>query len=266
MKIKKNPLRSVFRLKKENGNLFSSYIKSAVKDLNPVEKTVCIIVFGLLFYGIFLHYTSFSQYLKYIAEDGLIEWLTFAALILISGVCLVRFFRLLRMRNWKFLTGLLALSFLFIFGAGEEISWGQRIFDIDSSGFFLNHNTQQETTLHNMIVCGVRMDRAVLSILAGIFLLFSLFILPRMYHRNERLRTRINKLGIPIPRPVHVIMIFLFFLIIQLFPAETKKSEIMEMGVMFIFLLIMLYPRNKHIYCSDWSGDRNPDPVSQETS
>ena len=34
----------------------------------------------------------------------------------------------------------------------EEISWGQRIFGIESPEFFLGHNYQQETNIHNFFI------------------------------------------------------------------------------------------------------------------
>jgi hypothetical protein len=40
------------------------------------------------------------------------------------------------------------LSFL---GAMEEISWGQQLFHFDSTAYFMEHNRQQETNLHNLM-------------------------------------------------------------------------------------------------------------------
>ena len=54
------------------------------------------------------------------------------------------------------------------FGAGEEISWGQRIFHIESSKFFNENNSQKETNLHNMIVDGVKLNKLIFSNLLSI--------------------------------------------------------------------------------------------------
>ena len=43
---------------------------------------------------------------------------------------------------------LFAIGLLFI--ALEEISWGQRIFDIKSSDWLIANNYQQEITIHNI--------------------------------------------------------------------------------------------------------------------
>lgn len=45
---------------------------------------------------------------------------------------------------------LLAMSVLFVFGAGEEISWGQRVFGVETPAGLARVNTQQETNLHNL--------------------------------------------------------------------------------------------------------------------
>lgn len=44
----------------------------------------------------------------------------------------------------------LVLALLFIFGAGEEISWGQRIFDIETPEVLQKENVQDEINIHNM--------------------------------------------------------------------------------------------------------------------
>ena len=64
-----------------------------------------------------------QKQIEIIKEDGLIEYLT--ALLLLA-ICI-----------------LLALGLFF--GFGEEISWGQRIFEVTANGFFREYNLQGET-------------------------------------------------------------------------------------------------------------------------
>ena len=45
---------------------------------------------------------------------------------------------------------LLALAVLFVFGAGEEISWGERILGFEAPEAIQDVNAQDETTLHNL--------------------------------------------------------------------------------------------------------------------
>lgn len=75
-------------------------------------------------------------------EDRLVEWAT-AFVFAASGVaCLIRAVR--RRRPFDLLV---ALFLLFV--AGEEMSWGQRLFGLTPPALFLEHNTQQEINLHN---------------------------------------------------------------------------------------------------------------------
>jgi hypothetical protein len=83
------------------------------------------------------------------SEDGPIESLGATALV----VCAV--FSLLAWRRRRDLsriarTALLALTVLFVFGAGEEISWGQRILGLETPEPLRKVNAQGEINLHNL--------------------------------------------------------------------------------------------------------------------
>jgi hypothetical protein len=93
---------------------------------------------------------SYQRYLNLIDEDHLIENLEFGFYFVAFAVALfvgVRFFRARRS-----LLGLLylILAFGLFFIAMEEISWGQRIFNIPVPEFFQENNYQEEITLHNL--------------------------------------------------------------------------------------------------------------------
>src|SRR5215216_4565919 len=93
---------------------------------------------------------SYQLYGNLVDEDHLIENLEFCFYFLAFVVALfvgVRFFRARRS-----LLGLLyfILAFALFFIAMEEISWGQRIFNIPVPEFFQENNYQEEITLHNL--------------------------------------------------------------------------------------------------------------------
>ena len=77
-------------------------------------------------------------------EDSLLEWAT-VILALIASILF-------------FCSGSIGSPFAFLLCiawlifALEEISWGQRIFDFESPQFFMTHNRQQETNLHNLFL------------------------------------------------------------------------------------------------------------------
>ncbi len=78
-------------------------------------------------------------------EDGLFEWATFFYLFAASAV----FFILsVKSKNIFFLM----LFVVLLLGAGEEISWGQRIFNYQTPEIIRQKNIQQEFNIHNLEV------------------------------------------------------------------------------------------------------------------
>jgi hypothetical protein len=89
-----------------------------------------------------LAYLAPERYDAFMQEDRAVEWAT-TLLFLAAGV--VRCYQAIRTRRlFDVLVGLFCL-----FVAGEEISWGQRLFGFTPPTVFLEHNTQQEANVHN---------------------------------------------------------------------------------------------------------------------
>jgi hypothetical protein len=91
-----------------------------------------------------------GPFLWLVKEDSLIEWLQFVALV-------VAFFMFVRLAILQFRLGRRAVGFLFIgvaavvfVVAGEEISWGQRIFGFVTPAALEAVNHQGETNIHNI--------------------------------------------------------------------------------------------------------------------
>lgn len=76
-------------------------------------------------------------------EDGFFEYLT-AILFFMAAVLMLN--AAIKKKNWWF-AGLFLLLFV---GAGEEISWGQRLFGIETPDELKKVNVQGEITLHNL--------------------------------------------------------------------------------------------------------------------
>ncbi len=88
-------------------------------------------------------------------EDGVIEWATVAAFVLAGALHVARGRRALRKRPPAprlELVGRAALALFCLFVAGEEISWGQRLFGFKPPDAFLERNYQQELNLHNVLM------------------------------------------------------------------------------------------------------------------
>ncbi len=96
--------------------------------------------------------TGYSHLLlKMTQENGFFEtssvvWLFF---IFIYGI-----YTLIKYKNRLSRYATIAIGVFAIFaflGAMEEISWGQQLFHFSSTDYFMKHNLQQETNLHNLI-------------------------------------------------------------------------------------------------------------------
>lgn len=122
-------------------------------------------------------------------EDGVMEYATAIIFFLCSAACvfLATRFRAYRLR--------MLVHLLFAFGffmlAGEEVSWGQRIFGFETVDFLAGKNVQNENNLHNLF--GYAVDH--LAILTVFLYGFFLPVLARAYPDIRRL---LFVLGIPI--------------------------------------------------------------------
>lgn len=200
-----------------------------------------IIALLSLFFG-FTNATYFDQ--VFAQEDGFIEYATFFFLLLI---CILQFSRLKRWKSNTSLWGLavLFMGLLFFFGAGEEISWGQRIFNIESGEFFQDNNLQKETNLHNLEVNGVKLNKLIFSqILTGIMVVY-LLIFPVLFQKVNWINSLSNKLAIPVPKTHQIIAFLASTLVIVVLPNLSRKWEVYELFFATLFFLIFLNPVNK---------------------
>lgn len=199
-----------------------------------------IIALISLFFG-FTNATYFDN--VYAQEDGFIEYGTFVFLFLIS---LLQFYRLKNAKHNKplWIASVLFLGLLFFFGAGEEISWGQRIFGTESGDFFKNNNLQNETNLHNLEINGVKINKLIFSQLLTLIMAFYLLVLPYITTKFAWIKNLVFKFAIPIPKLHHIIAFLLSTAIIAILPNLSRKWEVYELFFACIFFLIFCNPKN----------------------
>jgi len=190
-------------------------------------------------------------------EDGLLEMGTFFALMASAVLCLYRGWTLRNERSKRFVSMLGLAAVVLIFGAGEEISWGQRILGIETPEFFQAHNLQNETNLHNLVVAGVGVNKLVFGKLLAIGLVCYLIPLGLLYRRSHWCRTTFNRFAIPVPRLYHAVAILAVVAIVETSPAR-KRGEINEFAISSIVFLILLNPTNRHIFLPGrWSDKQS---------
>ncbi len=103
-----------------------------------------------------------DAYYLLLQEDGLVEWATVWAFVLAAAALARGAAREPELRQRWMPT---ALAIFCLFAAGEEISWGQRLFGYRPAEFFLARNFQQEVNLHNLASSDLR--EFVLAALLG---------------------------------------------------------------------------------------------------
>lgn len=221
------------------------------------------------FYAILLQFALFGLYFAhtnlnyfesvFVVEDGLVEWLTVFWLMLSCVLCLSRFVTLQGKRPKLFLAMLLIFAAVFFFGAGEEISWGQRLLKVDSSEFFQTHNAQGEMNLHNLVVSGKKINKMIFGLTLGIIIALYCLVLPTLARKFRPVMKLVQKFAIPIPRGRHVVALILLFILVEINPSP-KRGEIMEFGSTLLFFLIFFNPWNRRAFQleqNNYQGNRN---------
>lgn len=210
------------------------------------EKLVLLLVLLIVLAGFVLLFVNKQLFDRYIQEDGLVEWLTVIGLLLASGVCFARFAKLLRRRRFIFLAVNFVLCLLLFMAAGEEISWGQRIFNIKTPEYFQQHNLQNETNVHNLMINGIKINQVVFSLGLISALVIYLAVFPLLYRRKQGFKNWINDWGIALPQTYQIIAFGLLFGITSAVPHE-KNAELLECGAGLLFFLMMRYPFNRAV-------------------
>ena len=184
----------------------------------------------------------------YCAEDGLIENLTVFVLFCGVVVCLRRLLKLKSKKRPLFLLATMLFFLMFIFGAGEELSWGQRIFNIENPEFFKKFNSQDEMNIHNLVFGGIEINIVVFSKILGMIVCAYIFVLPYLYRKKKRVKEIVDSFGIPLPMPYQVISIIVLFILINILSYSCRSSELLEFGGSFLLVLMVAHPYNSEIF------------------
>ncbi|MCD6309476.1 MAG: hypothetical protein J7M18_02110 [Candidatus Eremiobacteraeota bacterium] len=136
---------------------------------SPVEKWAIPVFTLLAVLLIVLSRTPGSLY-RFYMDDGPAEIITVLCQLLAGGFFLATFIMLWRKGYWLWVLLLLAVFSFWV--AGEEISWGQRIFIDHIPAFFIKYNSNQSINVHNLFFFEPYEDEITLSIVLtwGLFL------------------------------------------------------------------------------------------------
>lgn len=132
-------------------------------------------------------------------EDGIFEYGTAISFLLASLLAFVIFFAgragneigsFRTKRNVFFLF----LALIFFLGFGEEISWGQRIFGLETPDSLARINVQNETNIHNLTIFNVLNANRLFQA----FWFAYCIMLPVLNGLIPRLARVMKKMGIPV--------------------------------------------------------------------
>ncbi|MEQ8422718.1 MAG: hypothetical protein RIB64_22120 [Arenibacter algicola] len=215
---------------------------------SKIEKIAYSILLAIVLIGLILGLWDDIYFdVNYAQEDGPVEWGT---AIMLFGIFALSLYHLLTLWNtkkilWK--VGTFLFVVLFLFAAGEEISWGQRIFGVESSEFFIENNAQGETNLHNLVVGEKKINKIIFSQLLFLVMFLYLLITPILFRKFSWFKDLANKFAVPIVKWHHTIAFIVVTVLVALNPAS-RKWEVYELAFGAIFFLIFLGPLNKEIF------------------
>jgi hypothetical protein len=201
----------------------------------------------LLFIGIGFIIARQGQeaFMTYLREDGLVENLQVVFLLASCGIAVYNCFRLPKSGIIFYLITWIGLVFLFFFAAGEEISWGQRIFNYGTTGFFESNNLQHETNLHNLAIGGIKINKLIFSQLMGVSVGFYFILLRPLAAKVEPVTRLVKLFHIPLPRWNHVIALIISVILCSQYHLM-KAAELRELAFTAIMFLVFLYPVPMH--------------------
>lgn len=226
--------------------IYKEKVLSVLKNLSLFEKLALgyVSIFTLIgFVWSYIDHDAFKSY--FVIEDGFTEWSTVVFLLIGLFVCVQRVWLLKGQRPFLFLFMTSLLALFFFFGAGEEISWGQRLFGVESSEFFAQHNAQGETNLHNLVVGDTKLNKLIFGRGIGILLFLYLAVLIPLYRTKEGVKRFVDKFAIPIAQNYQIVAYVVLLLLVQVIMASSKKGEMLEFAGSVIFLLNVAFPYNK---------------------
>ncbi|OKY74828.1 MAG: hypothetical protein BM485_11360 [Desulfobulbaceae bacterium DB1] len=168
-------------------------------------------------------------------EDLLGEWTQF------SFFAIAFFFSArLALSGSRFRIFFTALALACLYVCGEEISWGQRLFDVATPDFFSRHNLQQETNLHNFFTgpYSTTLKRLIELLLAGGFILYGI-LYPLQLRKGRKPALLLTRLGVPAP-PLSLWPFFAAAALFELRIFSFNEAEVAEILLSLTLAIISL--------------------------
>lgn len=233
-----------------------NFLKIYFNEVISLHRYIFLIILALAAsYSVFF-FLEVETVAKLGSEDNFFEWMTAIAFLGSSVMFALAWFTQKRAAVFIF------LSFLFLLGFGEEISWGQRVIEFETPEKIRQLNVQREMTIHNLEIFNSessdgQLKQGISRILEINFLfkLFTIFpgvMLPLAVFHNRSISSLAKRFKFPIP-PVSLTIFFavnwIIFKVIseyflvpgQVFQYYDTNTEIFEFIASFIILVTSIY-------------------------
>lgn len=211
-------------------------------DLTNFDVVIYIFVIAIISYSLFCLAFARDLLASLVEEDGLAENLTAVMLFAASIVSVYRVKQYIPLKKYGWITTQVLLAVFFFFAAGEELSWGQRIFNIQSGEFFQQHNLQGETNLHNLVVGDTKINKLIFSQLLFVVLIIYFVFLEFLARKVNWIGNLVRYFNVPLPKLHHIVMMLFSAVIIQGI-YYSRHAELLECVFATIFFLIFLNPK-----------------------
>ncbi len=237
-----------------------------------IKELICGLLFLMLTYSIFFYFEA-QQVVEITREDGLVEVIGASLFLLISIILFYCF--CVNMKNRDPYVSILHvvgknasylfLSFIFFIAFGEEISWGQRIFNIATPGILSSMNVQNEITIHNIeifnrMTMNNEVNTSFLDLITSIERIFSLFwfscfvVLPIASYSNKKIRNFVQRISFPLA-PLWVAILFVSNYCFSIYVVHTygnsisanirNVTELKECNFALLFTIVSLFCLSK---------------------
>ena len=168
---------------------------------------------------------------RLLVEDGIVEWMQFLCFAVTSGLL-----AFLAVEQWQRtpkinlqLLAFVGLALLVALAALEEVSWFQRVLHLATPEYFLSHNRQSETNLHNLAVGNASLHKVILLKVIAIVGLTHNIILPLVARKRPAVRGFVEKFGLYLP-PLSASIIYIGLVALShLVIDHPRKGELGEM-------------------------------------
>ncbi|MGY1604678.1 hypothetical protein [Geodermatophilus sp. SYSU D00815] len=192
--------------------------------MNPrvVTAVAAVVALGSLL----LYYLDFDLLAQLTTEDGVYEYLQALCYLLAAVAFVVAAVR--RRTPWLWAAPLAVLSVLV---AGEEVSWGQRIFGISTPEELDRINEQGEFNLHN--IEGIHEN---IRLIAFLFLCAAFVAYPVAVRRLAPVRRLATRLRAPVPDLSASILavLGLLFMVVPRIVADGVSFQLDEVGELYV--------------------------------